>query len=287
MGFRFRKSTKIGPFRLNFSKSGVGWSVGGKGFRYTKKANGGTRTTLSVPGTGISYVKESKPSTSKRKLNPPRSTEESSSSSHQQQKQSPQPPHSSKSYSTAGWIAIAFSFLLIPVVSAGLVSSFLAGIFLLAADIGMFWLGRSFVVIARQMESKEYRTDINALLYLFIFLQIALLGICALANLEEQASTSSSIAASSVSSSQSTAEPTPEPTPEPTAEPTPEPTATPAPTPYQTQAAVQDSSEPMVWISKSGKKYHRTSDCSGMKNPTQISLSKAQSRNMEPCEKCY
>lgn len=59
MGFRFRKSINFGPFRLNFSKSGVGYSVGGKGFRVTKKAGGGHRTTASIPGTGISYVKDS------------------------------------------------------------------------------------------------------------------------------------------------------------------------------------------------------------------------------------
>ena len=58
MGFRFRKSVNLGPFRLNFSKSGVGASVGTKGFRVTKKAGGGTRTTASIPGTGISYVTE-------------------------------------------------------------------------------------------------------------------------------------------------------------------------------------------------------------------------------------
>lgn len=57
-GFRFRKSVNFGPFRLNLSKSGVGYSVGVKGARYTKKATGGTRTTLSVPGTGISHVTE-------------------------------------------------------------------------------------------------------------------------------------------------------------------------------------------------------------------------------------
>lgn len=56
MGFRFRKSKKIGPFRVNISKSGLGWSVGGKGFRYTKRADGKSQTTYSVPGTGISYV---------------------------------------------------------------------------------------------------------------------------------------------------------------------------------------------------------------------------------------
>ena len=43
---------------MNFSKSGVGWSTGFKGFRYTKKANGGTRTTNTISGTGISYVKD-------------------------------------------------------------------------------------------------------------------------------------------------------------------------------------------------------------------------------------
>ncbi len=43
---------------MNFSKSGIGWSTGFKGFRYTKKANGGTRTTNTISGTGISYVKD-------------------------------------------------------------------------------------------------------------------------------------------------------------------------------------------------------------------------------------
>lgn len=58
MGFRFRKSFGKGPFRVTVSKSGVGYSVGGKGFRVTKKAGGGMRTTASIPGTGISYVKD-------------------------------------------------------------------------------------------------------------------------------------------------------------------------------------------------------------------------------------
>ena len=58
MGVRFRKSVKAGPVRVTFSKSGVGYSVGGKGFRVTKKAKGGVRTTASIPGTGVSYVKD-------------------------------------------------------------------------------------------------------------------------------------------------------------------------------------------------------------------------------------
>jgi hypothetical protein len=46
-------------FKINFSKSGVGYSCGGKGFRYTKTAAGRNRTTSSIPGTGLSYVNES------------------------------------------------------------------------------------------------------------------------------------------------------------------------------------------------------------------------------------
>ena len=58
MGFRFRKSLNLGPLRINFSKSGIGYSVGNKFARVTKKANGGVRTTATISGTGISHVKE-------------------------------------------------------------------------------------------------------------------------------------------------------------------------------------------------------------------------------------
>ncbi len=59
MGFRMRKSINLGGgARVNLSKSGVGFSVGTKGARLTKTANGSTRTTFSVPGTGLSYSTE-------------------------------------------------------------------------------------------------------------------------------------------------------------------------------------------------------------------------------------
>lgn len=61
MGLRFRKSVHIGKFfRINISKSGVGYSFGVKGARVTKKGGGGMRSTLSIPKTGISYVSDSK-----------------------------------------------------------------------------------------------------------------------------------------------------------------------------------------------------------------------------------
>ena len=46
-------------------------------------------------------------------------------------------------------------------------------------------------------------------------------------------------------------------------------------------------SSTMVWIPKSGKKYHRSSSCSNMKNPSKVTLEKAQSLGYTPCSKCY
>ena len=60
MGLRLRKSVNLGyVFRVNFSKTGIGYSWGVPGARLTKTATGRNRATLSIPGTGISYVKES------------------------------------------------------------------------------------------------------------------------------------------------------------------------------------------------------------------------------------
>lgn len=60
MGFRYRKSINLGGgFRINLSKSGVGYSWGTKGYRVTRTAKGTTRRTYSIPGTGLSYTDES------------------------------------------------------------------------------------------------------------------------------------------------------------------------------------------------------------------------------------
>lgn len=58
----------------------------------------------------------------------------------------------------------------------------------------------------------------------------------------------------------------------------------------QEEQASQEQQQPqeqMVWIPQSGSKYHSNSSCSGMNNPTQITISEAQSMGYEPCKKCY
>lgn len=55
MAFRFRKSVKIAPgVRLNFSKSGVSTSIGGRGATINLSSHG-TRHTVGLPGTGLSF----------------------------------------------------------------------------------------------------------------------------------------------------------------------------------------------------------------------------------------
>lgn len=56
-------------------------------------------------------------------------------------------------------------------------------------------------------------------------------------------------------------------------------------------AAVSDNSnqeqQNMVWVNGTGKKYHRRSDCSNMKNAYQVTEEEAENMGKEPCKKCY
>jgi hypothetical protein len=60
MGLFYRKSVNLGPFRVNLSGSGIGYSVGGRGFRVGKSARGRNYTAFSIPGTGVGYRSSSK-----------------------------------------------------------------------------------------------------------------------------------------------------------------------------------------------------------------------------------
>ena len=43
----------------------------------------------------------------------------------------------------------------------------------------------------------------------------------------------------------------------------------------------------MVWITAKGKRYHRSSSCSNMKNPYTVTLEQAQASGRTPCRKCW
>ena len=61
MAFRFRRSTRLGPLRFNFSKAGLSSiSLGGRGASYNIPVgrSGAARTTVGLPGTGLSWSME-------------------------------------------------------------------------------------------------------------------------------------------------------------------------------------------------------------------------------------
>ncbi|KAB1504322.1 DUF4236 domain-containing protein [Corynebacterium sp. 320] len=58
MGFGYRKTKKIGPFRFTASKSGVSSSVGVGPFRITRNARGKISTSSRTGIPGLSFRKQ-------------------------------------------------------------------------------------------------------------------------------------------------------------------------------------------------------------------------------------
>jgi hypothetical protein len=61
MAFRFRHTARLGPLRFHFGKAGLSSiSVGGRGasFNIPMNRRGGPRTTVGLPGTGLSWSLE-------------------------------------------------------------------------------------------------------------------------------------------------------------------------------------------------------------------------------------
>jgi hypothetical protein len=57
MGSILRNSFRPGSLLLNLSKRGMRGGVGVQGFRRAKVTCGRMRTTLNIPGNGISFIK--------------------------------------------------------------------------------------------------------------------------------------------------------------------------------------------------------------------------------------
>ena len=53
MSWRFRRVISAGPFRLNLSRRGAGWSVGIPGVRYGRSATGAPYVSVGFPGLGL------------------------------------------------------------------------------------------------------------------------------------------------------------------------------------------------------------------------------------------
>lgn len=60
MGIRFRKSVKIAPgVKINFNKKSISTTIGGKGVHHTVSSTGKKTSSVGIPGTGLYYTKTS------------------------------------------------------------------------------------------------------------------------------------------------------------------------------------------------------------------------------------
>lgn len=305
MGMRFRKSFGSGPFKVNLSKSGIGYSVGTKGFRHTKTANGRTRNTYSIPGTGISYVDEK---SSKRKKMKNKKFENYDDNNFNQnnnfQENKPKKKHKK--------LKIAFIiFCILGVLSACFGSPSPDSITLNENNITMdvnesknisfttdptdAYTGSLKVKdnnnisatiddhnIKVKTGSKEgtyklkiYKDDVNAILVITVVDKAAeeqkkIEEQKAQEEAQRQAELQAQEEARKEAEAQAAAE-------------------------AQRQAAVQSESSSsyteatagQVYIPQNGSKYHSNPNCSNMHNATAISLEEAKSRGYTPCKKCY
>lgn len=291
MGWRFHKSTKVGPFRLNFSKKGVGWSVGAGGVRYTHRADGRRTVTSTIRGTGLSYVTDL--GKAKPKAEPDHKLlDQASTMGH-----SDFTPESGGSGSSGGgkgpghgclWWVVAILFWPFSLSIWFWRSSFVSSKALKAGILAVAW-----VLILLAGGSSDDTTDSSLSI---ASSSTASSMIAASSEVQEEEESSAGEPASS--QEQQDAAPASEPaasaasesapaaSSEAAAAPAPVET-TPAPVVTTPAPAEPQQQEVLVWISATGSKYHSRASCSNMKNPSQVTLEQAQALGLTPCKKCY
>ena len=313
MGFRFRKSKKVGPFRINMSQKGIGWSVGVKGLRYTKKAGGGSRVTASIPGTGISYVTDSKkPSRQNRpEITAPdqKLLDQASPDAGRNYDPSPAPGGTGSGGGKRPghgclWWVVAILFWPISLSIWFWRSSLVSNKALKAIILAVIWIG---ALLASGSTSGDTSTPAASSIP-----ASSMIAASSEAEEEEDLPAESTPASESASSQevQEDADSVPvssqelqetaaasEPAVPASSQDSPAASSeAAAPAPVETELAPAvtapapaepQQQEVMVWIPATGSKYHSRSDCSGMNNPRQVTLEYAQSHGYEPCKRCY
>lgn len=303
MGFRFRKSVNLGPLRVNFSKSGVGYSVGGKGFRATKKAGGGFRTTASIPGTGISYVRDY-PTSGKKKASASTASPSPSGNSNQTT-----PPSGGKKRRKWPYVVAA-------VLVAGMIGSCVQTDDTDQASGGGFTSQVSSSISTSEPEVPAITSlslDCDQAIELDVkdtkSIPVLVLEEGADATDVEFTSSDPNVLTFTPQDDNGTLVGVATPKAEGTAEISvsagdvksqvvtitvidseriaAEEAAKKAAEEAAAQQAAQQPQEEMVWIPQSGSKYHSKSTCSGMNNPTQVPISTAKARGYEACKRCY
>lgn len=250
MGWRFRKSIKILPgVKLNFNKKSVGITFGGKGAHYTINSKGKRTASIGIPGTGLYYTESS------------RSSKKGSSPAPSMQSNNFQ----SKKPRALGCLIPTLIFIILVSLSGAMLSENSS-----SSDMDANYETSSAPETETETQSVETMyttaslnvrsgpgTEYDIITTLDVGEAVAVIQV-----LDNWAELEFSPSPAYVSLNYLSSEP-------------------------YVPETTQESKGPMVWISRTGTKYHSNPSCSGMKGTTQIPLEDAQSRGRTPCSKCY
>lgn len=273
MGIRFRKSFKVAPgVKVNLGKKGASVSMGTKGAHVTMNTHGKTTVSAGIPGSGISYSKSIGGSSHKASGGKASSRKLSGGGSHSSGNSGdPKKPW----YTKTGWI-IALLILFFPV--------------------GLF--------LAWKYSNWKTGGKVAATIFVAIMVIYALGGggddageTASTVAVIQESTESTTIATEPTASEEETAqsvttETTPEESPASATQPleteapeteTPE---TEAPTEQETEEVTETATEdPIVYITPTGEKYHRSS-CRTLKDSViERHLSEVRGE-YEPCKVC-
>ena len=223
MGFRFRKSIKLAPgVKLNLNKKSVGVTFGKKGVHHTINSSGRKTTSVSLPGTGLSYVHTSGSGKKNKKTDKTLTTDNDRNTGLDKEK---------NKGCAKGCLSVLVVF------------------FVLVSILGS----------CGDKKKKEDKTTI-----------------------EKQTSTE---AVTTTEVSTTALETTTE-----AINPITEENTTVVNTESVTEASSEvttETNEQMVWICSEGKKYHKSSTCSSMDSPWEVTVSDAERLGYSPCKRCY
>ena len=291
MGVRVRKSWSLGPLRINLSKSGIGYSVGTKGFRVTKKANGGYRTTASIPGTGLAYIKDYS------------GNEKQGGENMKQQNLKERKP---KKPFPWRWVIFVFfvigTIMFLPTLGS-IFMAFAAVLSFPKGPIAEFWrktngfrVAQILVLVLLMSWSTTFAKGAPLLQTDGGVEGSSFASSSDLSSVNEENSSSSvpeqedplpSSSANSTTSSVEQSSQASQSDPIVTSPSVTEPVTPPVTQEPSSESPVADVEDETVWVARSGgNKYHINPECSGMKNPISMTKTEAINLGKEPCDNC-
>lgn len=282
MGLNFRKSIKIAPgVKLNLGKKSASVSVGTKGARFTTSTTGRKTASVGLPGTGLSYTKTVSTNNSSKKTQHNANSKGTQAATNMNSPNYATHANASNNFSVLSLIFGILSWITGCCCCAGPIFSIL----------GLVYSKKG------EKENGLNKFNIWGKRLSMIGLVVQIIFLCIFGSTPSDDATQST---ETMTTTEITTEVTTELTTELTTEITTELTteeiteATTEPTTEvttevttETTTATTEATEETVWIPSSGSKYHSYSSCSGMKSPTEVTKSKAESMGYTPCKRCH